>query len=151
MIISKRREAVNMPTTDELMKTLKSSRKIEDYLRSNEAEFVEFKLSEYLERLLKEKNLKKAVVIESSGLAREYAYQIFSGKKIPSRKKLLQICIGMKLNIEESQTLLKYTGFNPLYPRVKFDGVILYALEKKMTLYEINDLLYDNDLETFEA
>lgn len=139
-----------MPTTDELMKTLKSSRNIEDYLKDNESEFIDFNLSEYLEKLLKEKNLKKAEVIEASGLAREYAYQIFSGKKMPSRKKLLQICIGMKLTVEETQTLLKYTGFNPLYPRVKFDGAILYVLEKKMTLDETNDLLYDNDLETFE-
>lgn len=139
-----------MPTTDELMKTLKSSRNIEDYLQSNADEFIEFKLSEYLEKLLKEKNLKKAVVIESSGLAREYAYQIFSGKKIPSRKKLLQICIGMKLTVEETQTLLKYTGFNPLYPRVKFDGVILYALENKLSIIKTNIELYNNDLEIFE-
>lgn len=139
-----------MPTTDELMKTLKSSRNIEDYLKDNEAEFIDFNLSEYLERLLKEKNLKKAEVIEASGLAREYAYQIFSGKKIPSRKKLLQICIGMKLTVEETQTLLKYTGFNPLYPRVKFDGVILYALENKLSIIKTNIELYNNDLEIFE-
>ena len=139
-----------MPTTDELMKTLKNSRNVEDYLQSNADEFIEFKLSEYLEKLLKEKNLKKAVVIESSGLAREYAYQIFSGKKIPSRKKLLQICIGMKLAVEETQNLLKYTGFNPLYPRVKFDGVILYALENKLSIIKTNIELYNNDLEIFE-
>jgi len=140
-----------MPTTDELLKTIKNSRSVKDALAANESEFIEVNLSEYLEQVLTEKNLKKAEVIEASGLAREYAYQIFSGKKLPSRKKLLQICIGMQLTIEEAQTLLKRNGFSPLYPRVKFDGVILYALEKKMTLDQANDLLYDNDLETFEA
>jgi len=140
-----------MPTTDELLKTIKNSRSVKDALAANESEFIEVNLSEYLEQVLTEKNLKKAEVIEASGLAREYAYQIFSGKKLPSRKKLLQICIGMQLTIEEAQTLLKRNGFSPLYPRVKVDGVILYALEKKMTLDQANDLLYDNDLETFEA
>ena len=127
-----------MPTTDELMKTLKSSRNIEDYLKYNESEFIDFNLSEYLERLLKEKNLKKSKVIEDAEGAREYFYEIFSGKKKPTKKKLLQICIAMQLSVEETQTLLKRTGYSPLYPRVKFDSIILYALENRLSVVETN-------------
>ena len=71
-------------------------------------------LSNYLNQLLEEKSLKKSTVIKNSELNEIYGYQIFSGKRIPSRDKLISISFGLELSLEETQTLLKYAGFAPL-------------------------------------
>ncbi len=104
-------------------------------------------LSTMLERLLAEKGLKKATVIKSSEIAETYGYQIFSGTRIPERKKLLCLAIGMGLDINETQTLLKAAGYSPLYVKLPFDSVILYGLCKKLSIIEVNELLFANGLE----
>ncbi len=76
-----------------------------------------------------------------------YAYQIFSGLRVPERKKLLCLAIGMTLNIEETQTLLKAAGYPPLYVKIPFDSIILYGLCRRLTIAETNDLLFENGIE----
>lgn len=131
-----------MATTDELLKNIQSKREIDSYLQDYAEDMIEFDLPAYLTEILQKKNLKKAEVVASSGIDRTYCYQIFSGRKSPSRSKLLQLCIGMKLSVEETQTLLKRTGFTQLYPRSKRDSIILFALENGMNVTG-TDLLLD--------
>ena len=54
----------------------------------------------------------------------------------------------MHLNIEEAQILLKCAGYSQLYVKLPFDSVVLYGLCKGMSVVEINELLYQYDLET---
>lgn len=131
-----------MATTDELLKTIQSKREIGSYLQDYAEDMIEFDLPAYLAEILQKKNLKKAEAVAASGIDRTYCYQIFSGRKLPSRSKLLQLCIGMQLTIEETQTLLKRTGFTQLYPRNKRDSIILFALENGMKVTD-TDLLLD--------
>jgi len=105
-------------------------------------------LSSLLEKLLAEKGLKKSHVIKNSELAEIYAYQIFSGVRIPERKKLLSLAVGMSLNLDEVQRLLKCAGYSQLYIKLPFDSIIIYGICKKLSVMEINNLLYDYNLET---
>ena len=105
-------------------------------------------LSELLARLLAENGLSKAKVIRRAELSEVYAYQIFSGLRVPDRKKLLCLAIGMSLTLEEVQTLLKCAGYSPLYVKLPFDSIIIYGICKKMSVMEINELLFAYDLET---
>ena len=108
---------MNKKDTDSLFAELKRDRKIEEFLSKNKDEFL-VPLSEFLERLLKEKNLEKTEVIHASRLDRSYAYQIFSGRKDnPSRPKLLALALAMKLELSDVQYLLRYAGHGILYPR----------------------------------
>ena len=54
----------------------------------------------------------------------------------------------MQLNIQETQQLLKSAGYSPLYVKLPFDSIVLYGLCKAMTVIEINELLYEYELET---
>ena len=54
----------------------------------------------------------------------------------------------MELNIEEIQQLLKCAGYPQLYVKRPFDSVILYGLCKKLSVPQINELLYEYGLET---
>lgn len=129
--------------TQELLKLLKNSRKIESYLSSQSKELQDFSLPEYLDKLLKEKNFKKSQCILEANLQRNYGYQIFSGERTPSRDKLLSLCIAMRLTPEETHSLLCSTGFADLYPKNKRDSILIFSLEKHFNVLETNELLYD--------
>lgn len=130
-------------STGELFTELKSEKNLEDWQRRNREEFTAT-LAEYLEKILAEKNLSKHEVIERSGLNREYAYHIFSGKKNnPSRPKILALAIALALNLDEVQYLLRYAGQGILYPRNQWDAVIISAVEQKLSVMQTNELLHD--------
>lgn len=105
-------------------------------------------LSDLLERLLSERGLKKSAVIKSAEMSEVYGYQIFSGLRVPERKKLLCIAVAMQLNVDEVQTLLKTAGYSQLYVKIPFDSIVLFGICKGMSVVEINELLFDYDLET---
>ena len=105
-------------------------------------------LSQLLEQLLAEKGLKKSQVIKKAEISEVYGYQIFSGIRIPDRKKLLALAIGMTLNIEQTQKLLKCAGYPPLYAKIPMDSIVLFGLCKGMGVVQINEMLYDYGQET---
>lgn len=105
-------------------------------------------LVEMLRDLQKRKGLRKSDVIRRAELSEVYAYQIFSGTRHPERNKLLCLAVGLTLNLEETQTLLKCAGYAPLYVKLPFDSVVMYGICKQMSIIDINELLFENDLET---
>ena len=127
--------------TDELMKILGQAPNAQQFITNNHSELLNLSLTEYLEKLLKDKNLKKSDVIHASNLDKTYAYQIFDGKRKPSRDKLLQLAFGFGLNVEETQNLLKIAREAVLYPRVKRDVFILAALHNKFNLTDCDEML----------
>ena len=93
---------------------------------------------------LKQKRLTRAQVVRRSNLNRAYVYQIFSGRKYPSRDKVIALAFGLGLNAAETQTFLKQAGYRELYPRDPRDALLLFAFGKGMTLIDANNLLYDH-------
>ena len=138
-------------STDELMKILNSKKSYSEFLQDEKVEFVETSISEYLNELLEEKQLKKSEVIRRGNLDKNYAYQIFNGNKLnPSRNKVLMISIGMGLTLTETSRLLKICNQSDLYIHNARDSVIIFGIDKKMTLMEINELLNDFSFEILE-
>lgn len=128
-------------STGELFTELKQEKNLRDWRTNNSAEFV-MSLSEYLEKILADKDLTKQEVIERSGLNREYVYHIFSGiRKNPSRPKVLALAIAMGLNLDEVQYLLRYARHGVLYPRNQWDAVIISAVEQNLSVMQTNELL----------
>ena len=132
-------------STEELLAILKNSR-LDAYLADNAGELVENPICNYLAAVIEEKGLQKADVIRKSNIQTNYAYQILSGLKIPSRDKLIALCFGMELSLTETQTLLKYAGYAPLYPRNKRDSVIIDSLEKHKDVINCNITLDEFNL-----
>ena len=128
--------------TEELNHELREAKDAEEFLTENQENFREYALREYLELLMKEKNLSKAEIIVKSQLEQVYAYHIFAGrKKKPSRNKILSIALAMKLNLKETQRLLYYAGSEELYPKNSRDSVIIYAINNQMNVADTNALL----------
>lgn len=128
--------------TSKLIEELGLSTDFQSFYKENQDQMVTRKLSELLDFLMQSKKLKKSQVIRDAEISEVYAYQIFSGKRIPERKKLLSLAIGMKLNADETQNLLKCGGYPPLYVKLPFDSVVLYGICKGLSVPEINELLF---------
>ena len=129
-------------STGELFAELKEEKNLVGWKNRNSKEFTA-PFEEYLQKLLAEKNLERSDVIERSGLNREYAYHILSGKrKNPSRQKILALSIAMGLNLDETQYLLRYARQGILYPRNPWDAVIISAIEQKLSVTQTNELLH---------
>lgn len=134
-----------MKTTSDLLKVLNSKKSIAEFLNENEDSMITEPVSKLLENLLVKKGLKKSDVIKSANLDRTYAYQIFSGTKKPSRDKLLSVCFGIGLTFTETQELLNQSGYAPLYPKNKRDSIIIFCINKKMSIVETDILLSENN------
>lgn len=119
-------------TTDELLKELSENR-LSAFLEENGEELSNGELSKYLSELLAEKKMTRAEVIRRAGIFDVYGYEIFSGKKHPSRDNVIRLIFGFPLELSEAQKLLKYSFYAPLYPRNKRDAVIISHLGKSMT------------------
>jgi transcriptional regulator with XRE-family HTH domain len=135
--------------TDELLKELGNTSDINQYLSTNCDELIEQNVAKYLNELLEKKeNLTKSKIIKSTSLSESYIYDIFRGEKSnPSRNKLLQIAFAMSLDLETTQKLLKIAKVGILYPRIKRDSIIIFALNKNLDFFECENLLEQAEVE----
>ena len=134
--------------TAEIVKELGLCPDFKTFYKENKDYMVSQKLTELLAQLLESKGLKKTQVIREAELSEVYGYQIFSGVRVPERKKLLCLAVAMCLNIDETQQLLKCAGYAQLYVKRPFDSVVLYGLCKGLSVVQINGLLFEYGLET---
>ena len=118
------------------------------FYSENKEYMVSGSLSSMLDSLLKTKELKKSAVIRDAELSEVYAYQIFSGLRVPERKKLLCLAVAMKLTGDVVQTLLKCAGYAQLYVKLPFDSIVLYGICKHLSVVEINEILFDYGQDT---
>ena len=137
-----------MKNTTKIVKELGLCEDFKTFYDENRDYMTQKTLSELLKELCEKNSLKKSQIIKNSELSEVYAYQIFSGLRIPERKKLLSLAVAMELKLGEVQTLLKCAGYPPLYVKIPFDSVVMYGICKKLSVIEINNLLYEYDLET---
>ena len=137
--------------TDMLENQLAEISNFSDYLEKNSDSLIsEIKLSEYLEQLIEKTGCTKSQIIKRTNLNRAYLYQIFEGRKMPSRDKLIAIGIGMQLDFDSMQALLKYAGQRPLYARDTRDAAIIFAIQHDLSFDETNTSLYEQHLKLIE-
>lgn len=127
-------------STDDLMNLLKQAPSVDDYFDKNDNEIFFGSLSELIDYFLARKKLTKAEVVKRSGMNRGYCYEIMSGKapKNNSRDKIILLCFGLTLTVEEAQQLLKKSGYAPLYARDTRDAIIIFSLENGIGVVKTN-------------
>lgn len=134
--------------TSKIVEELGLSPDFKSFYNENKDYMVKEDLSQLLDNLITKYSLKKSQVIRKAEMSEVYAYQIFSGLRVPERKKLLCLAIAMKLTLDEVQTLLKCAGYSTLYVKLPFDSIVLYGVCKKLSVVDINQILYEYGLET---
>lgn len=131
-------------TTQELLNALsQKNASLEDVLQT----IPDLKFHDYLTFLFSQQALSKSAIIKKSTLDRTYAYQIFDGTKMPGRDKVLALSLSMALPLEETDRLLKLANQGTLYPKVKRDAVIIYAIAHHYDVLQTNEMLYEHGME----
>lgn len=126
--------------TEELLCELLDEGDIAGFVGRNKLEVDS--LSDYLTALLKEKGLKRSEVVREAGLNATFGYQIFTGARMASRDKLLQLAFAMGLTLREANRLLRCGGASALYCKDRRDAIIIFALDKGYSLREVEEALY---------
>ena len=96
----------------------------------------------YLKRLLTKAGLNVSQVADRSCKG-EYIYQVFRGVKNPGRDVLLSIALAMALSLDETACLLRIARMPLLDARNRRDSILIFALDRKLTVPDTNDLLYE--------
>ena len=135
--------------TAALMEALKGFADFHRFYEENADALQSVSLPAALSELMERKGLEKSQVVRQAQMSEVYAYQILSGIRLhPARNKVLCLTLAMKLSPEETQTLLKRTGYPTLYARDPFDCVVLYGILNGLDVPAVNDLLYEYTGET---
>lgn len=143
---------MNDKKTSELLNILNSinnESKLTNYISETIGDFEGIGLSNYFEEICEKQGLKKSTLINNSGISRTYGYQILNGTKRPSRDKIIQLCIGAKLDLESTQKALTLGGVSNLYAKNARDSIVIFSINKNVGVMEINDLLYEFGLPLF--
>ena len=139
---------MNEKNTDTLQQELMSTNNLDRFLTENDASFRDVPLQEAIQRIFDEKGMSKAQLAKQSGISEVYLHQLFSGRRFPSRSRLLCLCFGLGATVDEVQSLLQQARHAPLYSRDRPDANSFFALRPQKTHFQDNDKLFTENLDT---
>lgn len=135
---------ITKKTTDELEKMLCSMHSESTLLSfSEELSHSEKTLSfsEYLLLKMREREVSPARLWSLALIQRNYGYQILNGMKAPGRDKVIALCLALSLSFEETQRALTLANTGALYARRIRDSILIFALQKNLSVLDTNILL----------
>lgn len=128
--------------TDDLMKALsKEDCDIENYLSENDSEFIDENIKAFWDRLIEKSGFSKSNIINRSDFNYRHFYDCTCGRKMPTKDKVIRLSLAMRLSLDECQEALKISGRAPLYPRIRRDSLLIYAVEHHMTIFKCDEML----------
>lgn len=134
--------------TSDLQDSMMKHANLDQFLAENRENFQTSTVPELLLQMIEMKGISKAVLAKQAGMSEVYLHQVFAGRRNPSRNRILCICFGLNATLEETQELLKRCNLAQLYSREKRDAIVIYGLLHGLSLFEVNDKLFDEDEET---
>ena len=137
-----------MKDTNNLRQELMEAANLDQFLSENQENFNSGNVCDLLNQLFQKQKLSKAALAKQSGMSEVYLHQVFSGRRNPSRSRLICLCFGLSATLDETQELLKQGGFAQLFPKNRRDAIIIYGLVNGASLFEVNDKLFSEGEET---
>lgn len=134
-------------STDDLFEELSKKCEIENYINNNLSLFVVHGIHEFWEEACKKSGLSKTNIINKSDFNYCYFYDVINGRKIPSKDKIIRLALTMNMTLDDCQQALRLSEKPLLYPKIKRDSIIIYALNNNLNFYECNELLNTFDEE----
>lgn len=135
-------------TTGDLQQELMDESDLDSYLHDNDSSFPDASVAELLTTLFAKKTISKADLARRANISEVYLHQVFSGRRSPSRDRLLCLCAGLGVTLDETQTLLKQASYAQLYPKRKRDAIIIHGLLHHTDLNTINERLFAENEKT---
>ena len=135
-------------STGDLSQELMNQPNLDQYITENQAYFVDVDVSAFLTNLYEKCGLSKAELARRAEMSEVYLHQVFSGRRRPSRDRLLCLCVSMEVSLEDTQRLLKQVGYAPIYLKLKRDAIIGHGILHRTPLTEVNDKLFSENEKT---
>ena len=95
----------------------------------------------YINSLLAERDMTAKDAIRALDLDKSYGYQMLNGTRRPTRAMLIRLAVLLGLDLAGTNRLLQIGGRQPLYPRVREDAAVIFAVEKHLSLEQLDTLL----------
>ena len=131
-------------STEDLLEELQNENcKIDEYLKGNGESFVYDKINDFWEAAIEKSGYSKSNIINKSDFSYCYFYDVINGRKIPGRDKIIRLILTMHLSVDECQEALRISGRSALYPRIRRDAIILFAISNGYSIYQLSELLAD--------
>lgn len=129
-------------STEDLLEELQNENcKIDEYLKGNGESFVYDKIKDFWETAIEKSGYSKSNIINKSDFSYCYFYDVINGRKIPGRDKIIRLILTMHLSVDECQEALRISGRSALYPRIRRDAIILFAISNGYSIYQLSELL----------
>lgn len=125
-------------TTSTLFDRLRSRRSGEAFLKQEQKAP---SCAQFLRDMLESRKMSASEWITGASISKTYGYQILRGDRTPGRDILLRTALALQLSLKETQRLLAVGGCGALYPKIRRDAAVIFALNQKMTLLETEELL----------
>ena len=131
--------------------------------RFNNQEDVEMYISQWcvcneslhsvMNNILVEKGLTLSDLMKRSNINKNYGYNILNGRRTnPSRDKILALCLGAGLSVEETQNVLLLSKVGGLYCKCERDVWIAFALNSGLSdVLEVNIMLEKKGIEPLDV
>jgi len=133
-------------STKELLQRLFNTTSVKRFIKRHGGDMLDAPFHTYLKEQCTQRGVNPAQIILKSGIERTFGHHIFSGRKNPSRDKVLQLAFGFEMNYEETQELLKIARKSTLYPKIMRDAVVIQGLERKLCLNVVQAALAELDI-----
>ena len=139
-----------MRTTNDLMNELThevtDERSLNEYLeRIDKYSGVSF--ADYFKLLMDRHKVSKSDVIKNSLIERTFASKMLSkseNAKRPTRNHLIALCISCNCSVAETEKCLSLSGNSAFYSKDSRDSIIIYGINRGLSVMEINELLFEN-------
>ena len=119
---------------------------LEEYLDGHEDMFGSEGVPLLLAQMMQQRCLSKAELARRAVTSEVYLHQVLSGRRNPSRDRLLCFCLAMESGLGQVQQLLMTGGHSALLTSSKRDVVLFYCLIRHKTILETNEYLDSLDL-----
>ena len=140
-------QAVSLSTED-LLHKLKASDSLSSFLFDCQEVFSPRSTGVMLSELIEKHGFTKSEVAKKAGISWVYLYQILTGRRHPSRNRIICIGLAISCTLEEIQTLLNESGHARLNIRNRRDAIIIYSILHGLDVFQLNDNLFQAKEET---
>ena len=112
-----------------------------EYINCSEISDSYDNFADYYKNHSKVKSQPDSELIKLSGIEKSYYYQIKKGSKKPSRDKVIRLCIGAGMSLQETIHALELNEDAIFYPRNRRDIIISVAIKQNASVIDTNLLL----------
>ncbi len=133
-------------TTRELMNILNRAdtpARLETYLEELPAHMPPQTFSEYFLSLPEVQALPRVDIVKASGLERTYCYQILNGTRAPGRDKVIALGLAAGLSLAKIRRALEICSLGILYSRNRRDAILIFSVNRGITVQETQELLVE--------